>query len=63
VAQRVSTIIDADDIVVLDEGKKVGEGTHEELLKSCDVYREIVSSQMDKDEIAKTMALSSEEGR
>jgi len=63
VAQRVSTIIDADDIVVLDEGKKVGEGTHEELLKTCDVYREIVSSQMDKDEIAKTMALSSEEGR
>jgi ATP-binding cassette subfamily B protein len=61
VAQRVSTIIDADDIVVLDEGKKVGEGTHEELLKTCDIYREIISSQLDKDEIAKTMALSSEE--
>ncbi len=61
VAQRVSTIIEADDIIVLDEGKMVGEGTHEELLKTCDVYREIVSSQLDKDEITKTMALSSEE--
>jgi len=51
VAQRISTIMHADKIIVLDEGKKVGEGTHEDLLKSCAVYQEIASSQMSDDEL------------
>ena len=46
VAQRVSTIRDADQIIVLDNGKMVGRGTHKELLKSCDVYQSIVKSQL-----------------
>jgi len=46
VAQRISTIVHADQIIVLDEGKIVGRGKHGELLKTCEVYREIVSSQM-----------------
>lgn len=46
VAQRVGTIMDADKIIVLEKGKIVGTGTHEELLKSCDVYYEIASSQL-----------------
>lgn len=52
VAQRVSTVIDADQIVVLDEGKVVGVGRHKELLNKCSVYREIVSSQMSLEELA-----------
>jgi len=52
VAQRVSTIIDADRIIVLDEGQIVGNGTHQELMQTCDVYREIVSSQLSEEEIA-----------
>ena len=52
VAQRVSTVIDADQIVVLDEGKAVGIGRHRELLDKCGVYREIVSSQMSLEELA-----------
>jgi len=52
VAQRVTTIIDADQIIVLDEGKIAGIGNHKELLKTCDVYREIVSSQLSEEEIA-----------
>ncbi|MBU5592249.1 ABC transporter ATP-binding protein/permease [Clostridium sp. MSJ-4] len=52
VAQRVSTVMDADRIIVLDEGKIVGMGTHKELLTNCDVYREIVSSQLSEEEIA-----------
>ncbi|MBZ4664241.1 MAG: Lipid export ATP-binding/permease protein MsbA [Caloramator sp.] len=52
VAQRVATIMDADRIIVLDEGKIVGIGTHRELLEQCDVYREIVSSQLLEEEIA-----------
>ena len=51
VAQRVSTIMDADQIIVLDEGKMVGKGTHKELLQSCDTYREIASSQLSKEEL------------
>ncbi|MCD7950445.1 MAG: ABC transporter ATP-binding protein/permease [Erysipelotrichaceae bacterium] len=51
VAQRIGTIIDADKIVVLDEGKVVGIGTHEELLKNCDVYYEIALSQFSKEEL------------
>jgi ATP-binding cassette subfamily B protein len=55
VAQRIGTIKDADKIVVLDEGKLVGYGTHKELLKNCAVYYEIVSSQLSEDEIKKDM--------
>lgn len=51
VAQRIGTIIDADQIVVLDEGKIVGRGKHKELLKSCDVYRQIAYSQLSKEEL------------
>lgn len=53
VAQRVSTIIDANRILVMDEGSIVGEGTHRELLQSCEVYKEIVSSQLSPEEIEK----------
>ena len=51
VAQRIGTIIDADNIIVLDEGKVVGEGTHDELMQSCDVYREIAYSQLSEEEL------------
>jgi ATP-binding cassette subfamily B protein len=52
VAQRVSTVMDADRIIVLDEGHVAGIGTHRELMESSDVYREIVSSQLSLEEIA-----------
>ena len=52
VAQRVSTIMDADRIIVLDEGRMVGQGTHRELLDSCPIYREIASSQLSEEELA-----------
>jgi ATP-binding cassette subfamily B protein len=52
VAQRVSTIIDADRIIVLDEGRVVGVGTHKQLIESNDVYREIVGSQVALEEVA-----------
>ncbi len=52
VAQRVSTVMDADRIIVLDDGKIVGLGNHRELLKTCEVYHEIVSSQLSEEEIA-----------
>ncbi len=52
VAQRVGTIMDADQIIVLNEGKIVGIGTHKELLKSCPTYYEIASSQLSKEELA-----------
>ena len=52
VAQRVSTIMNAEQIIVLDEGKIVGKGTHKELLKTCPEYREIVESQLSKEELA-----------
>lgn len=51
VAQRISTILDADQIVVLDEGKVVGIGTHKELLKNCEIYKEIALSQLSKEEL------------
>ena len=51
VAQRVGTIMDADQIVVLSEGRIVGVGTHKELLETCDVYKEIALSQLDKEEL------------
>lgn len=52
VAQRVSTVMDADRILVMDEGRIVGSGTHKELLEHNEVYREIVSSQLTEEEIA-----------
>ncbi len=51
VAQRIGTIMDADTIVVLEDGKAVGIGTHQELLDNCDVYREIALSQLSKEEL------------
>ena len=51
VAQRIGTIMNADKIVVLDSGKCVGMGTHKELLKTCDVYKEIALSQLSKEEL------------
>ena len=51
VAQRISTILDADQIVVLDEGRVVGIGTHKELLKNCEIYNEIALSQLSKEEL------------
>lgn len=51
VAQRVGTIMDADQIIVLDQGKMVGKGTHKELLKTCPVYKEIALSQLSKEEL------------
>ena len=50
VAQRISTIIDADRIIVVEKGEVVGMGTHNELVQTCDVYKEIVDSQMSKEE-------------
>lgn len=52
VAQRVSTVMDADRIIVLDEGRVVGDGKHRELFQDCQVYREIVLSQLSEEEIA-----------
>ncbi|MGL4737294.1 MAG: ABC transporter ATP-binding protein [Cellulosilyticaceae bacterium] len=52
VAQRISTILHAEQIIVLDEGKIVGVGTHEELLKNCEVYEQIALSQLSKEELA-----------
>lgn len=57
VAQRVSSILDADTIIVLNEGQMVGKGTHAELLKSCSVYQDIVKSQLDPEEVDKTIQL------
>lgn len=51
VAQRISTILHAEQIVVLNEGKVVGKGTHKELLKTCEVYRQIAQSQLSKEEL------------
>lgn len=51
VAQRIGTIKDADQIIVLDEGRMVGSGKHEELMESCEVYREIAYSQLSKEEL------------
>lgn len=51
VAQRIGTIRDADKIIVLDRGRVVGQGTHDELMKTCDTYREIAESQLSKEEL------------
>lgn len=52
VAQRISTILHADQIIVLDEGRMAGKGTHEELMKNCEVYRQIATSQLSEEELA-----------
>lgn len=52
VAQRIGTIKDADQIIVLDEGRIVGMGSHEQLMQTCDVYQEIAYSQLSKEELA-----------
>ena len=51
VAQRIGTIMNADKILVLDNGECVGMGTHEELLKNCEVYKQIALSQLSKEEL------------
>ncbi len=52
VSQRAATVKNADCILVLDDGRMVGKGTHQELLKTCEVYREICLSQFSKEEVA-----------
>jgi ATP-binding cassette subfamily B protein len=52
VAQRVSTVLGADSIIVLDDGKVAGQGTHKELMESCKTYQEIVASQLSMEELA-----------
>ena len=52
VAQRVSTILHADQIIVLDEGRIVGQGTHQSLLQDCEVYQEIVASQFGEEAVS-----------
>ena len=51
VAQRINTIMHAEQIIVLDHGRVVGKGTHHELLKSCATYQEIASSQLSEEEL------------
>ena len=51
VAQRISTVLNADQIIVLEEGKIVGKGTHEELMKNCETYKQIALSQLSEDEL------------
>ena len=53
VAQRINTILDADQIIVLDDGKITGIGRHEELLNSCEIYKEIALSQLSEEELGK----------
>ena len=55
VAQRISTILHAEQIIVLDEGKIAGIGTHKELLKSCDAYYQIASSQLSEEELKRDL--------
>ena len=52
VAQRISTILNADQILVLDDGRMAGLGTHRELMKNCEVYRQIAMSQLSEEELA-----------
>ena len=56
VGQRINTIMNADKIIVLDEGKIVGQGTHQELMKNCQVYQEIAASQLSEDDLQKMLA-------
>ena len=50
-AKRISTVLNADQIVVLDDGRVVGAGTHEQLMESCQAYREIAMSQLSEEEL------------
>ncbi len=56
VGQRINTIMNADKIIVLDEGRIVGQGTHQELMKNCQVYQEIAASQLSEDDLQKMSA-------
>ena len=51
VAQRISTVMNADQIIVMEEGRIAGKGTHEELMRDCDVYRQIAKSQLSAKEL------------
>ena len=51
VAQRIGTIMDADQIIVVDSGRMVGKGTHKELLENCRIYRDIALSQLSEEEL------------
>ena len=62
VAQRISTILHADQIIVLDEGKVAGIGTHKELLKNCDVYYQIAASQLSEKELERDLNQDEQEG-
>lgn len=62
VAQRISTILHADQIIVLDEGKVAGIGTHKELLKNCDVYYQIAASQLSEKELERALNQDEQEG-
>ena len=53
VGQRINTIMNADKIIVMDEGKIVGQGTHRELMRNCEVYQEIAASQLSEDDLQK----------
>ena len=55
VAQRVGTILHAEQIIVLDEGMVVGKGTHDELMKSCETYRQIAKSQLSAKDLGEEM--------
>ena len=61
VAQRISTILHAEQIIVLDEGKVAGIGTHRELLNNCEVYRQIALSQLSEEELKNDMEKGKEE--
>ena len=61
VAQRVSSIIDADNILVINDGEIVGQGKHSDLLLNCPVYQDIVKSQLDPEEVEKTIQMNKEE--
>ena len=50
IAQRITSVMEADKVIVMDEGRIVGEGKHRDLLKSCEAYQEIYYSQMDKED-------------
>jgi len=51
VAQRINTILNADQIIVLEEGEVVGKGTHKELMENCETYQQIATSQLSKEEL------------
>ncbi|MBQ4247303.1 MAG: ABC transporter ATP-binding protein, partial [Ruminococcus sp.] len=62
VAQRIVTIMNADEIIVLDDGRIAGKGTHLELIGNCEVYDQIVKSQLSEEEYKKQLALAGRKG-